>query len=282
MRPFATLCLLASALLHGALPAQEKTAAQPDILWIVTDDQRPDSIRAFNRVVYGQEMSPLGYVESPFSDRLAAEGVLFTQAYNQSPTCGPSRTSMHTGRYPFRNGKYGWESTHQTADFVRPAFTQLMADAGYSTALMGKSHYGIAPTHESDGTWLGDVMTRPIYQTETEFGRDLERRGFGDYRQVGGVALFDSILLDTDSDVTVTYPDGSQFNYIYDRVDRELTAEESATVARIDEELDILRSHTMINTSLILGGVNPMPAGKTVDANIVRAFEEYLNNEGGD
>lgn len=276
------LANLAIAPSHAEQAAQAGATTQPDILWIITDDQRPDSVRAFNRAEYGHEMSPLGYVESPNIDRLAAEGVLFTHAYNQSPTCGPSRTSMHTGRYPFRNGKYGWESTHQTADFVRPAFTQLMADAGYSTALMGKSHYGIRPNKTSDGSWLGDVMTRPIYEVETEFGRDLERRGFGDFNQQGGVSLFDSILLDTDSDITITYPDGTQDEYIYDRVDRELTAEEKAKVARMDEKFDILRTPHMINTRLILGGENPQPAGKTVDANIVRAYREYLGNEGRD
>ena len=39
-------------------------ADQPNVLWILTDDQRYDSIRAFNKLLHGREMSELGYVES--------------------------------------------------------------------------------------------------------------------------------------------------------------------------------------------------------------------------
>jgi len=85
---------------------------QPNILWIITDDQRPDSVSAYNQAMYGQKESPLGYVESPNIDKLAAEGVLFTHAFTNSPVCGPSRGSMHSGRYPFRNGHYAFELTH--------------------------------------------------------------------------------------------------------------------------------------------------------------------------
>lgn len=146
-----TNCLAQEA--PAASPTLATTA--PDILWIVTDDHRPDSIRAFNRATRGQEDSPLGHVESPNADRLAAEGVMFTNAYNQAPTCGPSRTSMITGRYPFRNGKYGWENTHQTAGFVRPAFPQVLQSTGYTTALVGKTHYGIRPCRKFRWNALG-------------------------------------------------------------------------------------------------------------------------------
>ncbi|KMT66957.1 sulfatase-like hydrolase/transferase [Catenovulum maritimum] len=77
----------------------------PNILWIVTDDHRPDSINAYNRAVYKQNDSPLGYVESPNTDKLAAEGILFTNAFTDSPVCAPSRAAMHSGRYPFRHSR---------------------------------------------------------------------------------------------------------------------------------------------------------------------------------
>ena len=64
----------------------------------------------------GTAESELGYVESPNLDRLAAEGVLFTDAYCNSLACAPSRSSMHTGKYPHRNGMYGFRKAHQAAD----------------------------------------------------------------------------------------------------------------------------------------------------------------------
>lgn len=93
-----------------ALTSVAKTQ-QPNILWIITDDHRPDSIQAYNRATTGKNESSLGYVSSPNIDKLASEGVLFTRAYNQAPACGTSRTSMHSGRYPFRVGKYAWALT---------------------------------------------------------------------------------------------------------------------------------------------------------------------------
>jgi arylsulfatase A-like enzyme len=107
-------------------------------LWIVTDDQRPDSVSVYNRLVYGQDESPLGYVESPNLDRLASEGVFFSRAMCNSPGCGPSRGSMHAGRYPFRHGHYSFELTHQEPDFVRPTVPQFLKENGYATASFGK------------------------------------------------------------------------------------------------------------------------------------------------
>ena len=75
----------------AAKPHRDQTERLPNILWIVTDDHRPDSVRAYNRAVYGKDESPLGYVESPNIDRLASEGVLFTRAMCNSPACGPWR-----------------------------------------------------------------------------------------------------------------------------------------------------------------------------------------------
>lgn len=85
-----------------ALPA---TKVKPNILWILTDDQRADSIAAVNQALTGKKESELGYVESPNLDALAAEGVLFPLAYNQSPGCSPSRYSMATGQYPHHSGR---------------------------------------------------------------------------------------------------------------------------------------------------------------------------------
>ena len=61
-----------------------------NILWICTDQQRFDTLGCT-----GSE-----WVHTPNLDRLASEGVLFENAYAQSPVCAPSRGSFLTGRYP--------------------------------------------------------------------------------------------------------------------------------------------------------------------------------------
>lgn len=265
---FNKLLLLTTLLFSQTSVAKQ---SQPNILWIITDDHRPDSIQAYNRATTGKSNSSLGYVASPNIDKLAAEGVLFTQAYNQSPACGPSRTSMHLGKYPFRTGKFAWEQVHQETDFATPAVSQSLSAAGYSTAIIGKTHHGIRENFKGKSN---------IFDLEIEFNRDLYRKGFGGFYQTGAYGLIDGLLLRRDSTETVYYPDGRKKTYVLSKQHRQLTKQEQQVVDEVEEEFDILRAYTRINKGLILGGVNPQPADKTVDARIVEEFKNYLTNTG--
>ena len=90
---------------------------------------------------------------SPELDRMAAEGLRFTDGYSNSPVCSPTRFGLITGRYHYRlrashdepiatrtrgNPVLGLPPTH-------PTFPSLLRDAGYSTALSGKWHLGFPP-----------------------------------------------------------------------------------------------------------------------------------------
>ncbi|GLR70703.1 hypothetical protein GCM10007852_16110 [Agaribacter marinus] len=242
---------------------------QPNILWIITDDHRPDAISAYNQATRGTNESYLGYVSSPNIDALAKEGVLFTKAFNQAPACGTSRTSMHSGRYPFRTGKYAWEQVHQDADFMTPAVSESLRDAGYGTAIIGKTHHGIRKHFNGKSD---------IFDLEIEFNRDLHRNGFGGWYSTGAYGLTDGVLLRRDATETIMYADGTKKVITLSKADRLLNAEEQAVKASVEEEFDILRAYTRINKGLILGGVNPQPADKTVDAYITKEFIRYLDN----
>lgn len=104
---------IASLIITMATAAETK---QPNVLWIVTDDQRYDSIRAFNKIIDGREMSELGYVESPEVDKLAARGTTFINTYCHSAVCAPSRAAMHFGRYPWHSGIYQFEYHNSSAE----------------------------------------------------------------------------------------------------------------------------------------------------------------------
>lgn len=112
---------------------------RPNILWIITDDQRSDSLACYNRATTGKAESELGYVESPNLDKLAGEGVLFTQAYCNSPACAPSRSSMHTGKYPHRCGMYGFRRAHQAADCSSRVIPEVMKEALHFRSIQRKS-----------------------------------------------------------------------------------------------------------------------------------------------
>ena len=100
---------------------------RPNILWICTDQQRFDTIRALG--------NPL--INTPNIDRLVAAGVAFTGAFSQSPVCTPSRAAFLTGRYP-RTTRCRQNGQMIPAD--ERLISRILADAGYTCGLSGKLH----------------------------------------------------------------------------------------------------------------------------------------------
>ncbi len=276
--------ILACSLVVQCASHAEDSTTQPNILWIITDDHRPDSIQEYNLATTGKSQSELGYVWSPNTDKLIREGVLFTNAFNQAPACGPSRASMHMGRYPFRSGKYAWEAVHQEADIAKPTLSQTLHEAGYGTALIGKSHHGVSRFRPNSAEGIETrrenqkTLRSDIFDFELDFGRDLERNGIGDLVSTGAYGLKDGVLMRKDSTETIYYQNGEIKSYTLSKENRELTPEEAAIKAGVEEEFDILRAYTRINEELILGGRNPRVAGETIDASIVKEFKAYLDN----
>jgi choline-sulfatase len=94
----------------------------------MTDQQRADSLGCAGHPV----------VRTPNIDRLAAEGMRFTQATTASPICMPARASFATGIYPHNHGI--WRNTGELRE-ENETFFQHLKRAGYFTAAIGKSHY---------------------------------------------------------------------------------------------------------------------------------------------
>ena len=101
---------------------------RPNILMIMAD-QLPAACLG----TYGHPL-----VKSPYIDALAARGVVFEQAYCNSPICAPSRASMCTGRYVSEIGAYD-----NGTDFLSsvPTFMHHLRRAGYEVLLSGKMHF---------------------------------------------------------------------------------------------------------------------------------------------
>ena len=121
-------CIAVTALLTVA------HAAQPNIVFIMTDQQSGDALscRMGDR-----------YLKTPALDRLAARGTFFTRAYSPNPLCMPARNSIFTGRYPHEtgvtdNGDMRSGRTLDPADF--PTMGTYFRRAGYETAYFGKWH----------------------------------------------------------------------------------------------------------------------------------------------
>ena len=121
----------------ASLPLASVAASRPNMLVIMTDDQRWDSIGVVQKEQGDAARFP--WFETPNLDRLAAEGARFRNAFVTLSLCAPSRAAFLTGRYNHANGIIN-NKTPFPADAV--TYASLLRDAGYTTGYVGKWHMG--------------------------------------------------------------------------------------------------------------------------------------------
>jgi arylsulfatase A-like enzyme len=102
--------------------------SRPNILFITTDQQRADHLGCAGNEV----------LRTPNIDRLATEGAMFERCYVNNPLCMPSRATMMTGRNPRSHGVWCNGVPLPKGETTVP---ELLGDAGYATALVGKAHF---------------------------------------------------------------------------------------------------------------------------------------------
>lgn len=157
-------------LLLFLLAAQTAGAQQrPNIIYIMSDDHDDDAISAYNR----------RFISTPSIDRLAKEGMLFTQAFVGNSICSPARATLLTGQHSHKNGV---KDNFTRFDSSRTTIAHLLHEAGYQTAIIGKWHLHSYPAGfdfwkilPGQGlyysprmiTMQGDTITEAGYATET-------------------------------------------------------------------------------------------------------------------
>ncbi len=122
-----------------------RRAEPPNIIFIMTDDQRQDALSAYgNRTL-----------ATPHIDRIGAEGVRFNHAFVTNSLCAPSRASVLTGLYSHAHGVItngGGPVFYNQPGIpdALPTFPELLHQAGYRTGLVGKWHLRSLPTGFDD------------------------------------------------------------------------------------------------------------------------------------
>ncbi len=140
---------------------QRDAARLPNIIYILADDLGYGDLSCYGQTKF----------ETPNIDRLAAQGIRFTQHYAGNTVCAPSRsalmTGLHTGHTPVRgNREVRPEGQYPLPDSVR-TLPELLADAGYTTGAFGKWGLGY-PGSEGDPNRQG---------IDTFFGYNCQRYG---------------------------------------------------------------------------------------------------------
>ncbi len=111
---------------------QQKVEERPNILFIMSDDHAYQAISAYDDKL----------IKTPNIDRLAKEGIRFTNASVTNSICAPSRAVILTGKHSHINGKI---DNMIPFDTTQVTFPQLFQKAGYETAMFGKLHFGNSP-----------------------------------------------------------------------------------------------------------------------------------------
>ena len=119
---------------------------RPNIVFILADDMGYGDVQALN---------PNSKIPTPHLDKLAAQGMTFTDAHSPSSVCTPTRYTVLTGRYCWRSRlKAGVQNGYGTPliEKDRPTVASHLKGAGYHTAVIGKWHLGLG-FQKTDNAW---------------------------------------------------------------------------------------------------------------------------------
>lgn len=128
---------LALPIIFSCSTSKPEGDSRPNILFIMSDDHAYQAISAYSDRL----------IQTPHIDRLADEGIRFTNASVTNSICAPSRATLLTGKHTHINGKI---NNIMPFDTTQVTFPQLLQQAGYQTAMFGKLHFGNNPKGVDD------------------------------------------------------------------------------------------------------------------------------------
>lgn len=178
-----TAGILLLLILFGCAPKKQvqtekvsKVSGKPNIIFILADDLGYGDLAGY----YG------GKAHTPNLNKLAQEGMLFTDFHSNGPMCSPTRAALMTGRYPQRLGIEDALSTDWTDEGIgskvnsnEKTIAHYLKEVGYETAIYGKWHLGKAPV--ANPVRYGFNEFRGLTCGSGDYFSKMDRNGYRDW-----------------------------------------------------------------------------------------------------
>jgi arylsulfatase A-like enzyme len=202
----------------------KRPAGMPNIVLMTSDQQRHDTIGALG----------FHWMQTPGLDRLCREGTVFVNAYSSDPVCIPARHNVLTGLTARHHGMPDLRShvVHRSI----PRMPQILADAGYYCASIGKMHF--VPARTPHGFHERQIMGEiPLHPCQDEYLQYLRANGYGHIRNVHGIR-----------------------NLLYDQPQRSLVPEEHHGTTWVgDRSVEFIKENAWRPFFLWAGWIAPHP-----------------------
>ncbi|MCF8224415.1 MAG: sulfatase [Bacteroidales bacterium] len=175
---FLSVAIFTGSCINDRRSDRREEPAQPNILLAISDDQ------SYNHTSF----TGCGFVGTPAFDRIASEGIYFTNCYAGSPGCAPSRSALVTGRHHWQNEQSGQHASSWMKKYV--PFVDMLDSAGYYTGRTGK---GVSPfryARSEEDSLMRSTDAAGIEHSRITYNDETEDERFAD--QISSVNYFEN------------------------------------------------------------------------------------------
>ena len=155
--------ILVLAIFSCTTKLKKEKPQQPNIIFLLTDDQRWDALGAMGNKI----------IQTPTLDKLANNGVLFTNAHVTTSICVASRASILTGQYVSRHGINSFHDTLQNKNLINSYPLLLKNKAAYKIGFIGKYGIGLGQPSEFFDYWAAEKVHQPVYENIDKNGNTV-------------------------------------------------------------------------------------------------------------